>query len=154
MIPKTLQGAFDKVKELLEEAGIEAPMFLGGRHLAEHAAPPRIVWVPTQDLIVAPAFVGDHPRRLFDSQLGISVHCWGKTHDDAIALRDAFIRASKRLQGLGFEVSGGGFYNPNDDAWIKLGEVYALSCSLRLPIYEVPPDEVTSAPVERAIRTP
>lgn len=150
-IPFTIQGTFDAMKALLEQAGVTAPMFLGARHLLEHGAPPRIVWVPTQDTIGAPLYIGTHPVRLFDSQLGIAVHCWGETFDEAIALRDAFVRASRLLQGAAFEITGGGFYNPNDDGWIKLGEVYALSCSVPLPIFEEPLSDAKTARIERFV---
>lgn len=135
----TIQGTFDAMKGLLEEAGVTAPMQLGARHLSEHAAPPRIVWVPERDTIGAPLRVSTNPRQLFSSDLTILIHCWGEDHDGAIALRDAFIRAGRRLDGVSFKPLGGGFYNPNDDAWIKLGEVYVLTCSFPLPVLTDPP---------------
>lgn len=140
----SLQTIFDDLLALLTSAGVTAPMHLGARHLVELAAPPRIVWVPTTDTIGAPKNLGMNPRHLFTSDLGIAVHCWGESFDAALELRDAFVRAARRYAHALFTISGGGFYNPAEDAWIKLGEVYVLQCSFPLPITDSPASAVAT----------
>lgn len=141
----SLQETFSDLSMLLIGAGITAPMYLGARHLVELAAPPRIVWVPTTDTIGSPKNLGMNPRHLYTSELGVAVHCWGDSFDTALELRDAFVRAARRYAHALFVIAGGGFYNPAEDAWIKLGEVYVLQCSFPLPITDAPAD-VTAKP--------
>jgi hypothetical protein len=115
------------------------PSLFGEENLAEHGAPPRVVWVPTADKFGPPtqrgSVVGD-ARALHTNRAAVAVHCWGADTASALALRDQFIVALRGQIGPNYELQDGGWAG---QAMMTNGRVYILSLTLNIPIVDTAP---------------
>lgn len=113
--------------------------------LANLDAPPRIVWVPTQDQYDVGDTGSTNPKALWTRWAGVGAHCWGK--DEEVAEELFHQVAAKLKKAFGSRV---GLPTPLTGRWvtqelqsagyIKLGEVYVLSFSLGIQVYDEPFD--------------
>lgn len=125
------------------------------RALAEHAAPPRVVWVPTRD-----DFRGAQKRTTGGASLqhslgtrvaGARAVCWGETIDATEDLAEALVRHLLRAGGSGAEG-----VSVESGLWVDatgattLGEDYALSITFPVDVRAqaaAPPARPTVTPV-------
>jgi hypothetical protein len=124
----------------------------GGEHLGAQDAPPRVVWVPTEDTYVASEFhyddstfppTADNPRPLLLCNATVQVHLWGASRDDAEHMRDVFVAALRAAAGAAFKVLGG-FWPVQDAQFIvQAGRVYVLTISFLVPILDAKPGSAT-----------
>lgn len=109
-------------------------------------APPRLVWVPTEDSFdPTTGWRGSNlndPRALHTNVAGLEVHCWGADTPGALALRDTFILALRSTLGPNYRLLSGSWLGQHDAA---AGRVYVLSLQILVPITDVPPSLTTSA---------
>lgn len=130
----------------------------GQRAEAHHGSPPRVVWRPTSDEPTgarkSTVTIGG---RRSHSVVGLletfQVHCWGESYDDAVALRDAVLRAAHHLCA--------GSWRPVRGDWtptgeMTLGEECVFRIALRTTIYDraATTAQVTSVAIEPATDTP
>lgn len=109
------------------------------RALAEHGAPPRVVWVPSRDDFQGPQKLSrggaDAQHSLATRIAGIRCVCWGETIAATEDLVECLVRALLRRAGparIGVTIDSG--------AWVSevgqtcLGEGYALSITFPVDI--------------------
>ena len=139
MSAQTIKGLVDDLGEALREEGVTTKLLLGGRHLYDQGDPPRIVVVPLTATYGPPMQVGTNPRELATQTLRIGVHCWGKTHDEALALHDAVLRAGRRKSRASFQIADGSWVIPEKDAMNRKGEAFTVVVSFPRAILDAPP---------------
>ena len=125
--------------------------FIGDYHRGTNGAPPRYVWVPTQDRIGGPlegsAFASRTPRNLFTRYAGIECHVWGTTLPATEAMAHAIVAGIyAQLGALSYEAIDGIRWPPeamNSDGFLAI-----VSLSLPIPITAAPIETVGTATFE------
>lgn len=131
----------------------------GGAETHRHHAPPEIVVTPSPDESwEAPEQIGGQTYLGASDQLTVSrciytvraeweVRLWGRTRDEAEALRQAFLLACLEEVGDVLRPLRGTWVTDNDDAGdVVDGAQYTLTCTLALSITDDPPEEAVSPP--------
>lgn len=127
---------------------------LSTRALPEHAAPPRIVWVPSRDRWEAgqkrPRGGGSTGKSLATCRAGLEVHCWGASRAAAWTLVKAVVRALRRRLGPEpFLFIEGGMWLATGQ--MTQGEAYALAISVALDVPALPDPPATTTVTAAAI---
>lgn len=116
--------------------GIEtARWLLGWDKVAQHAAPPRYVWVPRRGRYSPPERAGGNPRQLLTRLAELEVHIWGVSFGDTEArlhdlIRGLLVAAPTSVQVL-------------EEDWdaqsvVERGSLVILRLAVKLPIVDVP----------------
>lgn len=152
------------VAAIAKELDAEAITFVGMRHLAENASPPRYVWVPRTGRYGG----ADKPRGLEQTRalrtrsITFEVHVWDAgwqwgqgTWADGHRWGDAFGATEARLLALLEAVHhvAVGSYTLGTERWIDeehvdLGQVVTVEITFDLSVLETPPVLVTVESVE------
>lgn len=114
-------------------------VFTGEENLSAQGAPPRVVWVPTQDAFGPATQRGSKPsdpRALLTCRAGMDIHCWAESFAAAQALRDALVLALRTAIGVNYQITGGRWLGQE---WTALGRVYVLSLTIDIPITDATP---------------
>lgn len=125
----TIKAFHDVVEAALVNV---APSYLGRRYIAEHATPPRYVWVPAARRYIPPRRTQGVTRASTEALQLIQVHIWGKDHDQAELLESALITALRLPEvcnGANYELQAGDWVDPS---LVTAGEV--LVVPLVLPV--------------------
>ncbi len=134
-----LLDAFERVKELLPSV----PHFFGAEHLAEHANPPRVVWVPSFDTFGPAKRTGRNPKNVLTRAAGADLWLWNIAGDGNDRLENH--RATEQLLNdvlalLYQEFSGSlevlrvEWGRWQEGAWLNFGGSCVLSIQLDVPI--------------------
>ncbi len=147
------------VRTTMHRRRCPADVLLGIEYLNDHAAPLRVVFVPTRDSFLpgkpvqgSPAFptpsaAGFNPRPFLLRQVGFNVHLWAaappmeradlqvQADQDLLdsLLNQVLYALYSVLQGSWRQSSG---ELNNDTAHVKLGKAYLLSCTVEMPVVE------------------
>lgn len=121
--------------EALAKALPEIPILLGPEHLSAHAAPPRIVVVPSRDRFEAPR-QGRDGRSVRTRILGLDVHFWGRDLDysDTEAMIHAFLFALDSMARTSCEIVGGTWVDAQAAPWLQHGRAYVLLVTFDVPV--------------------
>jgi hypothetical protein len=138
-----LSAIFEAVKAEHDALQGGVTILNGGEHLGANGAPPRIVWVQTED-VYGPAeihqdatyLLAEGARPLLQCETTIAVHLWDKTSDDAETLRNVHVSALRHTALAAFKVSRGNWLGP-ERTIMQGGRVYVLYISFLVPILEV-----------------
>jgi hypothetical protein len=114
---------------LMGQVGL--PVLTGGEHLTENDAPPRLVWIPSEDQYEGAEQGGDTRKTVVISWTGFAVHCWGKTHDDAREQRRRLLVAFDELMHGAWRVYRSEWLTRERAGWCTDGEVYVLHVGVR-----------------------
>lgn len=128
----------------------EVEHHFGARSLPEHAAPPRIVWVPSEDTFQAPMDRGKNPRPLWDRKAGCEVHIWGESFEQIEGcggLMETFIATLHKVAYGIYELERGRWAGEQDQQ-LSLGELYILPFSVLVPVTQPKKREATIRSVE------
>lgn len=145
--------AKDAVGARLVAAGDTTPHYLGAQWLVGNHAPPRYVWIGRTD---APgkhvSKVATNPPTIYGFDEGLSIHCWGFSdgadldYDAAYQLSRNVLTALRAEYGADLTVLQSGFLRPDQEGWLKRGQVYVLNVALSVPSVAaiVPTVEISS----------
>ena len=109
------------------------------RAIAEHGAPPRVVWVPHRDDYQGPQKLprggADAQRSVATRVAGVRCVCWGESIAAAEALVECLVRhllVKAGPAGVGVAIHGGQWVDETGAA--TLGEAYALAITFPVDI--------------------
>ena len=123
-------------------------VLLGGEHVAENAAFPRVVFVPTRGPVVMSDRSSQGPNHLHSWELQYLVYCWGGTFDGAFDIMEGVLRAVRgRITGS-YVVTEATFMEANADP-LAFGRALLFPLTIRHPIVAAPAETamVDAAPV-------
>lgn len=144
MATRPIDAIAAEVAATLLSAGVTVSSFVGLRFLSEHNAPPRYVWVPTND-VPQPATKRD-PDNAYEWTETIGIHCWGRTADETYRMRNNMQIALKRSCRAALEFGPSGWLIDTDDNAKHSGAVYLLNVAIRVPVpNRIIPDDASSA---------
>lgn len=150
-----LQALHDAVMPdvVAEIAGCVSEVSTSG--LPEHAAPPRVIWVPSRDRWDAPQKRprggGSTGTSLATCRAGADLHCWGDSITSTWTLVKSIVRALKRRAGPEPFVSiDNGFWLTAQGATAH-GEAYVLQITVALDVPALPSPPRTATPTAAAI---
>lgn len=128
------------VRVALEVPGVQTGV--GAREIPFHGAPPRVVWLPTNETHGAPRKVGPSPstRNLVGIGLTFEAHCWGTTFTQAALLRSAVLRAL-HAECVGSWTPGGAVWA--QPGQLDQGELCVVRGTLLIPVPETASPAVT-----------
>jgi hypothetical protein len=106
---------------------------IGASKLAQHAAPPRYVWVPTRDRFGPAERAGGRQRALFTRIAGVDLHLWASDVADAEARMHAVINALYQ-EGATSVMPEGTEWVP--EAVTERGTLVVLSLAIKVPVCE------------------
>lgn len=123
------------------------PVFkFGPEHLAKENKPPRIIWVPTEDVMretIGPggrtnSVTGVPSRSVATTFDGVEVHVWGRDYGEADALKRQLI-LSVHMQGVGTRelVGTSGKWN-NETLDVRYGREWIWTFALWVPVADEP----------------
>jgi hypothetical protein len=121
------------ITAVLTSRGVAATVKVGGKHISENDAPPRIVWVMRGGPGGAAREVGGNPRHLRTRNLGVEAHVWAESYDAAEALLNELLSATHQALH--------GSYSFDGEEWVE-EELLALGCvviarlTFRVPVTE------------------
>jgi hypothetical protein len=148
------------MQQQFRDYGCPAKVYFGKEFLAEHASPPRVVWVPTSDTYElpiqnqaagsppAPSATGTNPRPIWIRWAGAELHIWGAAKEQEKETRqrekdqsvmDALVNQTiVALQKLvpGYYRLQGGMQTPSPTA-VRKGFVYILRVQIAVPIVDI-----------------
>jgi len=107
---------------------------VGARNLAVNAAPPRVVWVPTRDLIGPKEHSSRIAPSLYTRQAGVQAHCWGASLEAAETLVSAVIAALHESARGSVQFAGIEWASPET---VTRGELAILTLSLSIPVLKL-----------------
>lgn len=136
---------------------------VGKKNLNANGAPPRIIWVPTQDRFAPTQRVGGNAKAILTRKAGVEVHCWGAdfaaTEDlinqALVAIYAAVVKLPAALiMPQGFRILDDAGWLAN--AWTNNGEVYVFHAEFHLPVTTAPAPtaKVTALPITPELETP
>jgi hypothetical protein len=117
----------------LEAADVELTSLVGAHHLAAEGAPPRVVWVPTEDSFGPAEKGGVEPRQLRTRIAGVEAHVWGQDLAATEALVNSVIAAVHAAAHGSYAVSSGRWYGQDGEV-LHFGTVCVLSFQFRIPV--------------------
>ena len=126
-----------------------AETLIGEENLSAAGAPPRIVWVPSNDSF-SPASERGRPeqRSLATRRVGVDVHLWGADLAAAEAMIDGFVWALRQVVGANYELLGGSWKGQSVTA---KGRAYILGIAMHVPVVEPKLDHVTITAVPQDV---
>jgi hypothetical protein len=142
-----LSAIFEAVKAEIDVLAPGTSIVMGGEYLQQNAAPPRIVFVPTDDTYRQPEIhegdgvAYDLPtgaRPLIEVSASVEFHIWAASWDDAETLRNAVVVALRRCAAAAFEILRGGWVTPQA-AGLQSGRAYVLLVSFPIPVLDAAP---------------
>lgn len=116
----------------------------GGRRVAQHDRPPRIVWVPTRDAFTPATKGGTNPRSVRTRIAGVEAHVWGTTLEQAEDLVHRLVVALHRLAHGSYKVRTCVWDKPE---WMEHGEACVLAFEFAIPVTDEPAPQVVVAAV-------
>ncbi len=136
--------AKDAAKARLIAAGDTTTHYLGAQYLLGNHAPPRYVWVGRTDAPSAKiSKIQTNPPAIYAFEEGLSIHCWGLRatatddieldYDSAYTLSRNVLTALRAEYGADLTVLQSGFLRPEQEGWIKHGQVYVLNVAISVP---------------------
>lgn len=107
----------------------------GAKHLADHAAPPRVVWERLPASFAKPPTIASNPRLLWNKTIELRLHCWGVDEDACDQMVDNEIAAIDQLIH--------GAYRPTrleegaaNSAWLAHGYAQVLTLSIDFKVLD------------------
>jgi hypothetical protein len=125
------------VEALEAELGTLAPDVKfkdGPEHLVE-GAPPRIVAVPTEELLgPAEEYWTSSVRVLAQREASVEFHLWAKTRAGAEMLIATLVTALERSVGKAYRLGTGRWITQDAEALMKHGRAYVLPVTFAIPV--------------------
>ncbi len=117
-----------------------AQCFLGPEFLRQEDAPPRIVWVPTEERIAAgrktqTGAVAYAPRALRTREVRIDIHCWGADYPGAETLWSALEQSVHGSLVGAYELDGASW--DQVASLIRSGRVLTAHYHFLIPLTDV-----------------
>lgn len=145
MTTPALQETLDAIHTA---AGLDAAL-LGPQYLAEHSAPPRVVWVPSDDLFDGGRVLVRDRFTPLSVRAGFDVHCWGEDLDATRELRRKLLVALHAQGGASLQVERARWAFAPDPLtpWLADGCAWVVRVTLLEPIPADPYATTTVATV-------
>lgn len=132
----------DLIAEIAAKLPPGTTSLVGARHIAAHGAPPRVVWVPTQDKFGPARQHGTEPRAIKSRGAGVVVHIWARDPDgnpekDLAAceqLLNAVLWATHQVAYGSYEVVDGSWLGQDGEELTQMGRAYLLELQFQVPI--------------------
>ena len=142
---------FEAIKEEILKRDPDVTIELGAQRLHDHTAPPRILWVPSEDEYGPPVSKGERPVSMpgsaFTKLAGFDIHVWGADETATEELNRLFIEVCHLCIGGAFDIKSGSWEKDGETA--ENGIEYVLLITLKLPV-TLSPDttvQVTQWPI-------
>lgn len=132
----TLQQIFDEVVATLRgsDASLSAmECELGAEWSDANGAPPRMVWVPSEDSFDGDPKGGTNPQAIAEGSEGFDAYLWGADYDATRFLRERFVRALHK-HCIGSYRLKRGLWPPSSVGLVRSGRLYVLSFTVLVPI--------------------
>lgn len=123
----------------------------GGEWLGANDAPPRVVFVPTDEILTGAAelhydgtFTATGTSRpLAQRDCTVEVHVWGKDRAATEELVGHTVNAIRRAAGAAYRLASGSWKTQDAAALTQLGRAYVFQATFLVPVLEVGPQFAT-----------
>ncbi len=140
-----LTATYELIRAAMVEAFPTLQTGLGQRDLDEHAAYPRMVWVPARDAYAAPTRDRAQQRSLRTCDTVCEVHLWGEEIADVEGMRERLFTVLQAIAPGAWDSTAGEWTQPGTTT---AGEKLVMLVSLKFSQHELPaPTTVTIATV-------
>lgn len=112
------------------------PFEVGARALFEHAAPPRVVWVPVSDRFAGPHVAGGKTPSRLTIERTVDLYLWHGSLEEVDRLESEVLLALWQTAAGSLELGDARWLTQEDAAWLTLGEALKLTVVFRMPVTE------------------
>jgi hypothetical protein len=112
------------------------PLLIGAETLNEHAAPPRIVWVPSVDQFTAAQQGEFYAASRLTCVAGFDVHVWGASFDAARELRRKLVDALHLEYSGSYSIVSAEWVAFDRPEWLRDGQAWVARVTLSEPLTE------------------
>jgi hypothetical protein len=142
-----LADIFEAIEGEFQSLGVSVAVRDGGEWLGANDSPPRVVFVPTEEILTGAAelhYDGTFtatgtPRPLAQRECAVEVHVWGRDRAATDELVGHTVNAIRRSAGAAYRLASGSWKQQDSAALTQYGRAYVFQVTFLVPVLEVGP---------------